>query len=328
VRRIVHLSDLHFGWNESGLVETLCALVVKAKPDLTVISGDFVEHATLAEFKQARNFIAGIPKPILMVPGNHDLPFSNLPLRFIQRLNLYKKYITGDLAPFFQDDEIAVMGVDTARIWPIRGGRISALQVRDVKGRPCHLPSHLTRVLVTHHPFDLPPEFASRNLVKRGEAALEHLACCLDLLVAGRMHVGASGRVADRFKTANGALVFSQAGTAISKRYKGETNSFNVIEVDSPHLRVQKYRWDSDESAYEAKCGLGAEEDYPQCVGRRWQYVIESVPMPQVPERYLASTGILGRLFRRPPQADAASPGRIRPGDGSAIIKNPAGIKR
>jgi hypothetical protein len=69
------------------------------------------------------------------------------------------------------------------------------------------------------------------------------------------MHIGASGRVADRFKTANGALVFSQAGTAISKRYKGETNSFNVIEVNRPHLRVQKYSWDAEDSAYEARPG-------------------------------------------------------------------------
>ena len=147
------------------------------------------------------------------------------------------------------------MGVDTARIWPIRGGSISAMQVRDVEQRLCHLPPHITRVLVTHHPFDLPAEFKGRYLVKKGEAALERLACCLDLLLAGHMHVGASGRVADRFKTPNGALVFSQAGTAISKRYKGERNSFNVIEVDGPRLRLQKYSWDADQSAYEAECG-------------------------------------------------------------------------
>jgi hypothetical protein len=58
--------------------------------------------------------------------------------------------------------------------------------------------------------------------------------------------------VADRFDTPNGALVFSQAGTAISKRYKGERNSFNVIEVDRPRVRVRKYWWEAGESAYAA----------------------------------------------------------------------------
>lgn len=255
MRRIVHLSDLHFGWNESSLVRTLCDLVIRAKADLTVLSGDFVEHATRAEFQQARNFIDGLPKPLLMVPGNHDLPFYNFPQRLIQRLSLYREYITPDLSPYFEDDEMAVMGVDTARIWPIRGGSISPLQVRQVQERMCALPAHLTRVLVTHHPFDLPPQFKGRYLVKHAKGALERLAGCLDLLLAGHMHVGASGHVADRFQTRNGALVFSQAGTAISKRYKGERNSFNVIEIDSPHLRVRKYTWDADQSAYEASAG-------------------------------------------------------------------------
>jgi 3',5'-cyclic AMP phosphodiesterase CpdA len=254
LRRIVHISDLHFGWNETALVSTLCDIVTQARPDLTVLSGDFTEHATRGEFQQAGSFIAGLPKPVLMVPGNHDLPFYNLPMRVIQRLSLYREYITGDLAPFYQDDEIAVMGVDTARIWPIRGGSISSGQVRDVERRLCPL-THLTRVLVTHHPFDLPPQFQERYLVKNGERALGSLACCLDLLLAGHMHVGASGHVADRFDTPNGALVFSQAGTAISKRYKGERNSFNVIEVESPHLRVRKFTWDADQSAYEARPG-------------------------------------------------------------------------
>ncbi len=255
MRRIVHLSDLHFGWNETGLVTTLCNIVTGARPDLTVVSGDFVEHATRAEFEQAGSFIEGLPKPVLMVPGNHDLPFYNFPLRVMQRLSLYHEYITAEHTPFYQDDEIAVMGVDTARIWPIRGGSISSRQVRDVESRLCGLPANLTRVLVTHHPFDLPPEFKDRYLVKNGEAALGRVARCLDLLLAGHMHIGASGHVADRFDTSNGSLVFSQAGTAISKRYKGERNSFNVIEIDRPHLRVQKYTWEADQSAYEARPG-------------------------------------------------------------------------
>lgn len=255
MRRIVHLSDLHFGWNEATLVESLCKVVTSAKPDLTVVSGDFVEHATRPEFEQARSFIAGLPKPLLMVPGNHDLPFYNFPLRVLTGLRLYREYITSQMTPYFQDDEIAVMGVDTARTWPIRGGSISSAQIGLVEERLCHLPKHLTRVLVTHHPFDLPAAFKGKYLVQHGGKALNRLACCLDLLLAGHMHVGASGRVADRFRTPNGALVFSQAGTAISKRYKGERNSFNVIEVDSPHLRIRKYTWDADGSAYDAQAG-------------------------------------------------------------------------
>lgn len=255
MRRIVHLSDLHFGWNESRLVTTLCSLVADAQPDLTVLSGDFVEHATRSEFKQARLFVQSLPKPVLMVPGNHDLPFYNFPRRVAQRLRLYHEFITTDMSPFFRDDEIAVLGLNTARLWPIRGGSINAEQVAEVESRLCDLPANVTRILVTHHPFDLPQEYGARHLVKNGKASLTRLACCLDVLLAGHMHIGASGRVADRFQTPIGSLIFVQAGTAISKRYKGERNSFNLIEVERPRIRIVKYTWDADQSAYEAQAG-------------------------------------------------------------------------
>ena len=253
MRRIVHLSDLHFGWNEATLVNSLCSIVNDARPDLTILSGDFVEHATRPEFEQAREFVRGLPQPTFAVAGNHDMPFYNLALRATQGLRLYREYVANDLSPFYQDSEIAVFGLNTARRWPIRGGSINAAQVREVEARLCSLPADATRILVTHHPFDLPEDFNARYLVRHGKAALPRLACCLDLLLAGHMHVGASGHVADRFQTPNGSLVFSQAGTAISKRYKGERNSFNLIEVDRPYLRIRKYTWDADQSAYEAR---------------------------------------------------------------------------
>jgi 3',5'-cyclic AMP phosphodiesterase CpdA len=250
MRRIVHLSDLHFGWNDQSLVEALCAKVREIEPHLTVVSGDFVEHATKDEFVQAKRCYDSLPKPCIAVPGNHDLPFYNFARRIFQRLRLYREYITDELAPFYQDDEIAVIGVDTARIWQIRGGSISAASISAVEKTLCSVPPATTRILVTHHPFDLPAEYGRRYLLRHGETALQRLACCLDVLLAGHMHIGASGRVADRFVTPNGSLIFSQAGTAISKRYKGERNSFNLIDVDGPQIRIRKYSWDCDQSIY------------------------------------------------------------------------------
>jgi len=252
MRRIVHLSDFHFGWNEAALADVLSTTVSNLKPDLTVLSGDFVEHATRAEFEQAKEFLDSLAEPKMMVPGNHDLPFYNIARRVTEGLKLYREFVTKDMTPFFQDEEMAVMGLDTARIWPIRGGSISTRQMELVEAKLCKVPQQLIRILVTHHPFNLPEQFHARYLVHRGQAALERLACCLDLLLAGHMHIGASGKVADRFVTPNGSLIFSQAGTAISKRYKGERNSLNVIEIDRPRIRVQKYSWDSGGSAFAA----------------------------------------------------------------------------
>ena len=96
MRRIVHLSDFHFGWSEPALAQVLCSTIANLKPDLTVLSGDFVEHATRSEFEEARKFVREVPGPKIMVPGNHDLPFYNYYRRVTQRLSLYREFITDE----------------------------------------------------------------------------------------------------------------------------------------------------------------------------------------------------------------------------------------
>ena len=88
------------------------------------------------------------------------------------------------------------MGLNTARLWPIRGGSINALQVSEVESRLCEVPPNLTRILVTHHPFDLPQEFGARYLVKNGKAALARLS--VDSLGPGMPVTGAVGQRAER----------------------------------------------------------------------------------------------------------------------------------
>ena len=55
--RIVHLSDLHFGAHDPRLVEAVEQRIDDAKPDLTVISGDFTQRARTEQFEQACQFL-------------------------------------------------------------------------------------------------------------------------------------------------------------------------------------------------------------------------------------------------------------------------------
>ncbi len=57
-----------------------------------------------------------------MVPGNHDVPLYNVAARFLAPLALYRRHISNDLEPAFMDDEIAVMGLNTARAFVTKGG--------------------------------------------------------------------------------------------------------------------------------------------------------------------------------------------------------------
>jgi 3',5'-cyclic AMP phosphodiesterase CpdA len=260
MRRIVHISDLHFGNNDPALLHPLRKAIESIEPHFLVISGDLVEHASNAEFEQAHNFLRTLPKPQMVVPGNHDLAFYNFFQRATVGLATYKKYITDDLQPEYQDDEIAILGANTSRIWPIRGGSLSSLQLEQLARNFAAISDEKVRLLVTHHPFDLPDVQGHRLIVGHARRAITRLAPLVDILMAGHIHLSSTGSTATRYKTEGHAIAFVQAGTAISNRDKGETNSFNSLSVTSAKEGVSKavvvdrFTWRKESGEFYCKC--------------------------------------------------------------------------
>ena len=113
--------------------------VAQLKPDLVVVSGDLTQRARIEQFKEARRFLDSLPSPQIVVPGNHDVPLYDVLSRFARPLARYRRYITEDLEPFYADDEIAVLGLNTARSLTIKGGRINEAQFARARGRLCPL---------------------------------------------------------------------------------------------------------------------------------------------------------------------------------------------
>jgi 3',5'-cyclic AMP phosphodiesterase CpdA len=251
MRTLVHLSDLHFGRVDQALLAPLKALVERLAPDVVVISGDLTQRAKSAEFQAARAFLDALPGPQIVVPGNHDIPLYNLAGRFLMPLVKYRRYVTSDLAPEYVDDEIAVLGVNTARSLTFKDGRINAGQIAALRARMQGLDDHITRVIVTHHPFDLPDTFDKDDLVDRAPLAMAMFAeCGVDLLLAGHLHASHAGNSSARYPLCGYAALVVQAGTATSTRGRGEANSFNCIQIDQGRIVVHRYGWDEVAAAF------------------------------------------------------------------------------
>jgi len=250
MRRIVHLSDLHFGRVNPILIDPLIRAVEKVEPDLVAVSGDLTQRARSYQFQQARSFLDALPKPQIVVPGNHDIPLHNVFARFLEPLTKYKRYITDDLNPIYEDEELVIIGVNTARSLVFKGGRINESQVSRLREKFCSLGKEVVKAVVTHHPFDLPGGHGDRHLVGRARMAMTGLAeCGADLFVAGHLHISHTGHT-KRYNIRGHSALVVQAGTATSTRERGEANSFNLIRVAYPEIVVERFAWNPSMTAF------------------------------------------------------------------------------
>jgi 3',5'-cyclic AMP phosphodiesterase CpdA len=253
MRTLVHLSDLHFGRVDERVIGPLISAVTEIKPDLVAISGDLTQRARSQQFREARAFLDALPQPQIVVPGNHDVPLYNIFTRFLRPLAKYKRYITDDLQPVYSDDEMVVVGVNTARSLAIKGGRINEDQLAHIRQQLCASGDKVVKAVVTHHPFDLPEGYSDRDLVGRSKMAMASLADCgADLFLAGHLHVSHTGHTAKRYNIHGHSALVVQAGTASSTRGRGEANSFNVIRINRPDITVVRLTWQAASSAFVA----------------------------------------------------------------------------
>ncbi|HEX8253196.1 MAG TPA: metallophosphoesterase [Thermoanaerobaculia bacterium] len=243
MRFVVHLSDLHFGRINPAILAPLQAFVREVNPTLVVVSGDLTQRARTAEYIAARDFLGGLPCPQIVVPGNHDVPLRNPFNRFVKGLKGYRRYISDNVEPFFEDEELAVAGVNTARALTFKNGRINRWQLQRLRERLQPIGDAKTKIVVTHHPFDLPVG-AEGEVVGRSRVAIQTLAeCRVDMLLAGHFHIADIGYTAKRYHVPGYSALIVSSGTTTSTRTRGQPNSLNVIRIARPRVTIDRFTW-------------------------------------------------------------------------------------
>lgn len=228
MRRLVHLSDLHFGGIRQSLVDPLLRAVNGLAPDLVAISGDLTQRARVGQFEEAAAFIAALDAPVVAVPGNHDTPLDNLLVRLLAPWRRYRRHIARDLEPVVADDHLALVGVNTVNRFSWQRGRVSPHTAARLRAGFSGLPDHLLRIAMLHHPLEHGPGVEKR-LMRGSRRAIAALALSkAEIVLSGHLH---NTRVAPL--VAEPSLLFVQAGTGLSSRLRGgETNTFNLLSVE------------------------------------------------------------------------------------------------
>ena len=251
MRRVVHISDLHFGRTDRQVVAALIRQTRELMADVFVVSGDLTQRARARQFQEARHFLDALDRPTIVVPGNHDVPLENLFDRFFRPFAKYRKYITEDLSPTFHDEELAVVGINTARSFTRASGRINDQQIEHARQFFCSVDPNVVKIVVTHHPFDIPESLADKYLLRRSAQAIAALATCqADLYLAGHSHVPFAVLSERRYTVAHHTALIVQAGTSSSTRTRAAPNSFNLIHVHCPAMTVEHFQWDSQSAQF------------------------------------------------------------------------------
>ena len=256
--RIAHLSDIHFGKiGNPEIVDVLVQEVNEAHVDLTCISGDLTQRARQEEFRQATQMIDNIKSDVLVVPGNHDVYAWWYPLRRLaDSLRRYRSYITEDLSPSVKRDGVAVLGINSAHGWTIKGGHIDESERDRMRRFFDEASSDVFKVVVVHHHLSRIEALGVHDIARNAQLTLDAaVEANVDLILCGHLHISHIEPV--EIIPGEHRLVIASAGTATSTRGRKahrKSNFYNLIDIGPDHFTIRELRFNPSRRRFTADC--------------------------------------------------------------------------
>ncbi len=247
---ILHASDLHFGKAYDPEAARAFRLALEELvPDLIVLSGDFTQRAKVGEYRQARELIGALPPvPVVVTPGNHDVPLYRVWERVWAPLRNYREHISPDLDSVTRVEGVTVVALNsTAPHRTIVNGRLRDRQLRFAAGAFRDAPEGDLRVLVTHHNLQPAPDYGPYQVLPGFQGVLRALAAMgVDLVLGGHLHRGWVGRSREAYPDGSQGrrVILAHSGTTTSRRGRaGEegANSFNLIRVARHQMEITHF---------------------------------------------------------------------------------------
>lgn len=249
--RVLHLSDPHFGSREDPRLEPgLEALIDRVDPELVVASGDLTNRGRREQHDRAAAFLRGLHRPVLAVPGNHDIPYTPA-ARFLKTWAQFER-LWETTEPVYRSDTLVVVGLNSVRPWLHQSGRLRSAQLARAARLFGEAPPNALRVVVLHHHLlGAPWRSRKKPVARRNEVLAALVDGGAELILAGHIHQAA---VSERheFEVVTGDIRGVTVSTAPGlgqprPNRRGEARGLLVYECEENALTVQTYIWREDD---------------------------------------------------------------------------------
>jgi 3',5'-cyclic AMP phosphodiesterase CpdA len=245
--RFLHVSDLHFGAGpEAGISQGLDGLVAALQPELIVASGDLAHRGRRRELEQSRTFLEGLGRPLLVVPGNHDIPGLGI-RRFTSTFSAFEN-VWESTEPVYRTEEILAAGINSVRPWRHQSGGVHRSQLKRTADLLAEAAPGAVRVVVLHHHLIGAPWRSRKKPVSRRNRVLSALVDAgAELILAGHIHQAAVSERHEFEVTEDDirAVTVSVApglGQPRPQR-RGEARGVQAYEVTEGAIAVETHVW-------------------------------------------------------------------------------------
>lgn len=187
------VADIHFGCEDKEALAAFAHVLPDINPAAVIVAGDLTYRGKREEFEAAERWLATLKRPIVLAPGNHDVPLYNIFTRLISPFERYDKHMSDDGVQIFTDDVVSIVTMNTARGVQARfnwaHGVVSREQTDTASKVLMQSAPELTRIVVCHHPLVVPQGAPIKTSTKGGpEGAAALTAAGVDLVLTGHLH--------------------------------------------------------------------------------------------------------------------------------------------
>ncbi|KTD16277.1 metallophosphoesterase [Legionella jordanis] len=223
--KIMHISDLHFGMHLPLVMEAFQKELELLSPDVVIISGDLTQRAKVQQFIALQQFLLSVSTPILVVPGNHDVPLYNIFNRLFKPFKGYSHFVGKHFPSEFINDELAILGVNSVNPLRVKEGKLTSGTLQKIDDFFA-TQNKAINILFFHHNFDQIEDL--HKPLENEEQFVSFLAGSkIDIVCTGHLHYANVGLI--RKKNDRICLVL-HAGTLSCSRKKDDWNSYFFLE--------------------------------------------------------------------------------------------------